>query len=383
MPDPARPASTPPAALLLFVFRLPPVPMRRVALSVLLLAVLPAPVGGDASPGVVSTWVWHTDPLVGPSAAPTYGDLLRALDDDVRIFVLASKERDLRRFASLTGSPARKARKDHRIRYLLTDNPVSSWARDRYVLFERRGRACALLPRPQSVDPSWRGDLDLPGLLASGPLRALEVTQTELVFEGGNVIVTDDHVIVGESVLVESADFFDGLAERVVSELEARFGRKVVVVGDSETPPPHDHIDMFLTAIDSRTLLLGDPGMALEGPDLPGVGTIRRATQLEYVPVYEKISARLEEAGFRVRRIPIVHGEDANVVATWNNAVVERRGDGLRAFVPCYGVPRLDRRAYECWRGAGVEVVPIRSDAIIAHGGAVRCLSNVLRARRR
>jgi hypothetical protein len=147
---------------------------------------------------------------------------------------------------------------------------------------------------------------------------------------------------------------------------------------------------MFLSVVGSRTLLLGDPRLALEyfdardalgieSTDVRGVGSFRRSTQIHCARVYSEIAARLEASGFEVRRIPILHGDDGEDVITWNNAVVERRGDRLRAYVPNYGIPLLDRKANECWRRTGAEVFPVRANLVILEGGAVRCLSNVLR----
>ena len=63
---------------------------------------------------------------------------------------------------------------------------------------------------------------------------------------------------------------------------------------------------------------------------------------------------------------------------TWNNALVERRHDGARAYVPTYGLPLLDDAAVRAYRQAGFRVFPIDVAAIAENGGTVRCLTNVV-----
>jgi hypothetical protein len=47
-------------------------------------------------------------------------------------------------------------------------------------------------------------------------------------------------------------------------------------------------------------------------------------------------------------------------------------------YVPDYGVPYLDRLARKVWAEIGYEAFPVPSAGIIRHGGAVRCVTNVL-----
>jgi len=350
-------------------------------LAVAALAVRGDPPTERAHSATPATWVWHLDPRLAELTAPTYRDLLGAIPKDASILVCVEHAREVLPYRGLLELG------DGRIRLVETGVPLSAWARDRYVLFTRDRSSCVLVPQTASVRAPWRGDLEVPRRLCKR-FPGLRLIETRLAFEGGNLLVTDDHVIVGESVLLDSRAAFDGDDAAVIAELERTFARRALVIGDSSTSAPHGHVDMFLSTVDPRTLLLGDPSLTLEyfdardslgieSPDVRGVGSFRRSTQIHYARVYARIAAQLEAEGFEVKRIPILHGDDGDDVITWNNAVIEKRGGQLHAYVPNYGIPLLDRKANECWRRAGAEVCPIRADLVILEGGAVRCLSNV------
>jgi hypothetical protein len=99
--------------------------------------------------------------------------------------------------------------------------------------------------------------------------------------------------------------------------------------------------------------------------------------------VYEQIAGQLAAAGFRVERLPILHGERLDearrgVVLNWNNVVTLDTAEGRQVFVPRYGVPALDRLAHEAWARWGFAVRPIHVRGTVVYGGAVRCVVNVL-----
>jgi hypothetical protein len=306
-----------------------------------------------ARPATAATWIWHLDSRMAELTAPTYRDLLGAIPNDASILVCVGHAREALAYRGLLELG------DRRIRLVETGVPLSAWARDRYVLFTRDRHSYVLVQQTESVRAMWRGDLEVPRRLCER-FSGLRLIETRLSFEGGNVLLTDDHVIVGESVLI----------------------------GDASTTAPHGHVDMFLSVLGPRTLLLGDPGLALEyfdardslgieSPDVRGIGSFRRNTQIRLARVYAGILAQLEAEGFDVKRVPILHSDDGDDVITWNNAIVEKRAGTQRAYVPNYGIPLLDRKANECWQRAGAEVFPVRADLVILEGGAVRCLSNV------
>jgi N-dimethylarginine dimethylaminohydrolase len=342
----------------------------------------PAAPKPERSEAAIATWIWHVEPYILSRSLPTFRDLLEKLPGDARVLVAMGAGVDS---TFVWESLGLGHRAESRIRLLDEIDALSPWARDRYVVFDRGKRTCVLLPSADSVASGAVGDLVVARKLGAF-LGGLEVVESKLDVEGGDVIVTDEHVFVGIGTILANGERFpDG----VEAHLEELFEREVVVVGEEGRTVPHPHVDMFLTAIGSRRLLLGDPRLA-EGyfriehePDAAtsaarAIGSMSRQTQEERVPDYEAIAGQLRGAGFVVERIPILHTDDDDLV-TWNNVVTERRGSKRHAYVPAYGIPVLDRLAHERWRQLGYDVHPVRATEVILHGGAIRCLSNVVR----
>ncbi|MHC4957241.1 MAG: hypothetical protein ACYTGN_02615 [Planctomycetota bacterium] len=344
--------------------------MRTLRIIAFLLLIQPRPGLPAAPAGGIGVWVWHFNPALGSESATAYRDLLAALPRDVRVVVSVATEQAADQFEAET---ARAGDLDPRVRFAVTGRAVSAWARDRYLFLPDASGPRALLPLRGSVEPDRLGDLDVPALLHAF-VPGLRVVQTAFAFEGGNVIVAGDDVIVGHDVVGDTAALTGRSPDVVRSELARVFRRRVVVIGDAGDPPPHDHIDMFLTVVGPREALLGDPALAAPG-EIEGFG--RRDVDPELPGLYARVAATLRRAGYRIARIPIVHIEGGKVV-TWNNAVLERRGSRRIAYVPAYGLEALDRIARELYVGCGFRVRPVRARGVIQAGGAVRCLSNTL-----
>jgi hypothetical protein len=236
------------------------------------------------------------------------------------------------------------------------------------------------------VDLFRLGDLAVADALSRDP-EGPRVIQSGLALEGGNVLLTEDHVLVGPGVIEENEVPLGG-RERVRRYLESLFDREAIVVGATAGDAPHEHVDMYVSVVRNRTLLVADPRLGLEyfdklfdigieEGDVRGIGYFTREGQLDKVPAYDRIAAQLRAAGFEVVRLPVLHGEGGEML-TWNNAIVEERGGSIHAYVPTYGIPLLDRKAAEIWRAQGAVVHPVPCLDCIVHGGAIRCLSNVL-----
>ena len=76
---------------------------------------------------------------------------------------------------------------------------------------------------------------------------------------------------------------------------------------------------------------------------------------------------------------PLVPLSDRVTYVTYNNVLLERRPDGqLHAYVPQFGLPRLDAAGRRAFTNEGVVVHPIDVTRIYAQNGTVRCLVNVL-----
>ncbi|MHC4953163.1 MAG: agmatine deiminase family protein [Planctomycetota bacterium] len=309
-------------------------------------------------------------------AAPTYRDLFDAIPAGESLLVGVEREHDAHAFWRALGFPRRA---DPRVRFIVTGHPVSGWARDRYIVFERRGRQCIVLRPQDEVAGRWNGDVAIARALKARN-QNMTVLETELALEGGNVIVADERVLVGVGDVLFNAERLQTDEADICRRLEHLFDRRVVVVGAADGMLADEHIDMFLSAASNETLLLGNPRLAfgvLDAPELEALGEFPPSLQRAYRREYEGIARHLRREGFRVRRLPILHAA-SGVIVTWNNSVVADAGGHLRAYVPWYGLGELERRAHRTWRRQGLAVSPIAADTVIGLGGAVRCITNMV-----
>jgi len=337
----------------------------------------PAPAPADDE-GLVSTWVWHFDGEMRLACLPTYRELLTELPKDARVIVGATSADDLREFREAMGledSP------DPRVTFVETGEWVSGWARDRYILFAKEGKEWIFLPRRDAVGPRRLGDLAV-----ARALKLIEpdlvVVDSDLSLEGGNLLFTPAEVLAGPAAVTDNVVHGDGGDGVARARIEEVFGRRLVVTTDPESPLAREHVDMYLAVAGPRTLLLGDPRAALaaleQGENLRRFGRFPKEKELALAEEYDRIAAHLEEEGFEIRRLPILHAED-HVILTWTNGVVETRDGKRRVYLPYYGLKRLDKIAQDTWSALGCEPVPITAEALIVLGGAVRCVTNTRR----
>ena len=338
-----------------------------------------------------TTWVWHYVEKDAPIRLPVFERLLAVAPSDVDVLVAASDEFAVANARRALGTTTAGGRP---IRYVQTSHVLGAWARDPYLFFDLHGDARALLPPRRALAEETVGNFDVPlALSATGP--DLVVKEASFAIEGGDVFVTDHRVFVGLSTLWTNERYLGIAPNDLLSRLERELGRRVIVIGDSAGEPLHRHADMVFTALDDDTVVLGDPRLALplfaertgrEGfeIELGEAGRFRRERQLSIAARYDAVARELEAEGLTVRRLPLLQAEAVGdgrppVVLTWNNVLLHEGARGKVAFVPAYDVEPLDRIAHELWRSWGYAVQPISMRETIPYGGAVRCVTNVMR----
>lgn len=331
----------------------------------------------------IRAWVLHFDGSLDTVTLAAHADLLRAIGPEAEVYVVVPHRTHEGLFLDLL-EPAPDLRR--RIRFLPGSSALSIWARDRYLVVDRPGARTIVLPDPRSVRPERRGDVEFARTVLSRETAA-RVLPTRLAFEGGDLLVGRHIALIGAGTILENRARWQGDLDGVVAEFEQLLDRRVVVLGEDAPQRPHDHADMYVHLLDDRTVILGDPSLTLalweplhaSAPDRAQLGALgwpREEAQRDAVRWYEPIAAQLRDEGFRVIRVPALHGD---ALYTWTNAVTEMR-DGVRhAYVPLYGIPLLDAYAHRIWREAGCVVHPIAARAAVQEGGAVRCLTNTLR----
>lgn len=254
-------------------------------------------------------------------------------------------------------------------------------------------------------------------------------------FEGGNIVADDEFVYVGANTIRRNA-IDQQQPERAIAELVRDvLGKPVIVIGPA--PQPIGHIDMMLTPLGNRRLMLADPAWgarlaaraltdnpaqvnefevnsernffghsdiatltALDGSVIrppPVVGSTQQAIAESEAIVadLERVAETLADLGFEVLRVPFLYRQPPPVESiaagetitsqpgypqlTYNNVLFDSSGGRQTVYLPAYGWEALDNAGAAAWREQGYEVVQISGFTTNAmYGGALRCSVKVL-----
>jgi len=328
--------------------------------------------------GAFGHLVIHFDPRSEEDVAPTYRDLVAAVDPTVRFSVVVADRAHFERFSRLL----RRWRVGDASRFhpVVVGRSVTTWSRDRYTLLTEGGKRLLLVrPEPHRAIRARRNDWYAPLAIARALGPDVEVRIAAVTFDGGDLTATDRHVFASGLLLGRNRGTPFAAPRRMATWLRRVTGREPVLIGRRpEDVPPH-HVGMFLTPLGGRTVLVADPvaGLRLlpKGARLP-LPVERRPS---FLARFAFVARDLARAGFRVVRVPLVPLSDGVTYVTYNNAVLERRADGrLHAYVPQFGLPALDAAGRAAYESQGVIVHGIDVRRIYRHNGTVRCLVNVL-----
>ncbi len=324
------------------------------------------------------------------------GDLIKALPGDTRVSLVCNFDAACADLRAKLDEIELSKHPGVSIRYI--DRPMLIWARDRYIS-TRPASPIGDLPVllvPQLVhnfDAARRSaERQIPSLLNTfEPI--CNIAESSLILEGGNVLATGKHVLVGGNAITENAT--KTTPEQALSELSRTFRPRVLLVGDSTGLPPVGHIDMFITVVGEDHLLVGCPRTAeriMAGadhasrealdarlfitPDMPDPKgpdfTPARAER------FDDVALSLNRAGYRVDRLPYADSRGGDFIVSYNNVIQETVGSERIVYMPVYGIEALDNAARKTYEEMGFRVAPIDVTPICHLLGAVRCMANVV-----
>jgi hypothetical protein len=254
-------------------------------------------------------------------------------------------------------------------------------------------------------------------------------------FEGGNIVADDEFVFVGANTIRRNA-IDKQQPERAIAELfRDELGKPVIVIGP--TPQPIGHIDMMLTPLGKRRLMLADPawgarlaaqaladnptqveafeassernffghsditsltaldGSVIRPPSIVGTTQQAIAESRAIAADLDRVAETLTGLGFEVVRVPFLYRQPPPIESiaagetitsqpgypqlTYNNVLLHSTDATRTVYLPAYGWAALDDAGAEAWRDQGYEVVQIPGFATNAmYGGALRCSVKVL-----
>ena len=333
--------------------------------------------------GAISEVLLHYDSSMEYSIGPVYRDLLSALPADVQLQVVCASVPAAVDFICTWGDTA--VARGREVHLISAGCEVSPWARDRRIAryYPISGTpAASVVPADDAEYSTWqRNELALPLLLESTEPTSGVLTSSVCI-EGGNVVANMRHVFVGFDATFENIDI-----EELHYELKRVLGCCPVLVGAAPGEAPWCHVDMYLTPVDDRTVLVASPSFAvtLLAPEAEcsDMDTLLECAEsgLAVQPALDAVVEQLASLEYTVLRLPAVVDEAAEWMITYNNVLMEQR-DGKRiVYMPIYHLPALDFVAEAIYRSLGFEVRTVDVSRIYECGGAVRCLVNVTRRR--
>ena len=350
--------------------------------------------------GEIEEIVLQYSSLLSEEVLPTYRDLIGQLEQDTTIYIVCEEPSLAEKLGEIIEGWS--IIDGDRIVISSIEKEITIWSRDRFFMksgSSNGGMTTVLLPRiPENRDINRHNDKEVPVVLSLFYGKSMDIQQSALFFEGGNIVTNESRLFTSYSTLLMQG----GKSEKEIIELlEKEFGKEVLIVGSMSVPEPLWHIDMYLTPISDSLVLLGEPIIEKDGLSygyeegmLCGLEDTE-ALLAEYssrdhivsflnglkLQSYANVESQLIQEGFRVERIPITYDENGNII-TYNNVLMETRNNKRIVFMPVYGVPRLDEIATDKYEELGFEVRPIDVSGIYKYDGALRCMTNVLVRRR-
>lgn len=322
-----------------------------------------------------------------------YTDFLRAIDARVRVvFVtpqgLTSAERA--QLDALLGRIDGTGGLAKRASVVESPGPITTWSKDRALVTRAPAPGQpAMLLAPSEPSQQWverHNDWLTVQSLARWSSGRFKADIVPLDFDAGDFMVDGGTVIVDTNLLDKNRHRGIGDVTELRKRLVAWLRGPVLVLGKEPGDTPRHHLAMYMTTLQDKVAVVGDPKAAkaiVGDPWEPGDASgdtgepLRADFSDEMVNRFELAARELSALGYRVVRIPNVPFDHKTYMA-YSNGVFETR-DGKRvAYMPVYGVPEMDRVAQKVYESLGWTVHPVRVKTVYPFHGTIGCLVNVL-----
>jgi hypothetical protein len=317
-------------------------------------------------------------------AGELYREFLSQLGSNVVVHAVVPDEEAYRELAEYLG-PLKK-----RLHPIVTGHVITGWSRDRWLAFEPReaedGVLLLLAPRGERLAEAWparAGDQ----LVAEDIARVLPdvvARRSDLLFDGGDFTADEQTVFVAPEVVLRNVQVTIEHKEALLRALSLLLKRNVVVLDKA----PKHHTGMFMMVAGDKTVLVSDPSLGKRllaqqslAPSqlaamLPGGVDFSEDTQR----LYDAVAEQARAAGYRVVRIPSLHGAEGKMYITYVNVIIDSPGRQRIVYLPVYNsLDVLNEAAVKTWQQLGYEVRPVNVSSVYKEGGTLHCLVNILR----
>lgn len=319
-----------------------------------------------------------------------YFDLFQHLGPNVRLQVCCPNEASVEAFSARWGAAA--SAHGRQVQVVNVNRPITVWARDRRICRQTpdgRSAACFVPTAHFTYDPEKQNDLVLSSMLwQQGLVPGVSLSSFHL--EGGNVVSNRRHIFIGANAFDDNPHRFTS-ESAMFAELTKVFGRPAVAIQARDGQTPWIHTDMYLTPIDSRTILVSSPTEGcrlLAGQTSVVLPQRDRHVEVEFDAIapdaiaqtrFDDVADQLTNMGYQVIRVPSLINVEKDWMVTYNNVLMDYQNGQRVVFMPVYHIPELDHAAAQIYRALGFEVRPVDVSPIFQLGGAIRCLTNVTR----
>lgn len=339
----------------------------------------PARLISDAH-GALAEIVIHYRQDFNAEVIETLADLIGALAGDVGIRIVVER---IGEFEFLKKELTRRGvtRLD-RLTSVVTGFSVTPWARDRFGALTAEGKPVLAVPPARSAMPGPRGhDERVPEILAAG-LPGATCRAMPFMFEGGDLLADEDNAFILANCLARNSPLDVDDRAGLLQRMEGTLGKRIVPIGDTPEEVPDHHICMVLTPLGNACVAVADPWLGLEEfRKNPAGEAVDIETDTSKYEPFGNVIRCMEEKGFRVVRIPFLLTRAPRVYVSYNNVILERRGDEQRIYMPVYGIPALDRAAGAAFEKQGWRVIPVRVSKLYRHTGSLRCQVGIIQRR--
>jgi hypothetical protein len=350
--------------------------------------------------GPITELAMHYVPRLANVVRQPYGDFLRQLPNGVAVRLvvpdgISGRETEQLQQWVASVTPTLWAR----VTLVRSPGPITTWSKDRSLVTAPTGRGpagggpaggrsaregAAWLVSPAEPSSEWKeryNDWTTIASLAESSAGAYERHVAPFDFDAGDFAVLDGAIVVDANLIEKNAHRGIRDVKTLKRRLEAWFDTDVVVLGRQPGDTPPHHLSMYMTPLDGKNVLVGDPAAAraVVGSDdfCPGPRSAETGKPLcaDFSEATQrKFDRAAEELGRRGFNVPL----EPKTYVAYTNGVYETRADHRIAYVPQYDLPALDRVARETYEKLGWDVRPIRVAQIYAYHGTIGCLVNVL-----
>lgn len=332
----------------------------------------------------------------------TFMTLLKGLHRDISVTMVCESQKEARQIESLIR--IWNIENPRRVEVKVIGKPITVWARDRFAIRAFRdndGVDAIVLPSLEDDEDQDRvNDMEVPGFILGEKGVIPRSVKPGFFFEGGDMVSTAKRIFVGRSTL----NRFPGEPEELMAQMNAEFGRPVVMLGGPGAEVLDCHIDLIFSAIDEKQVVLADPSLTqrlldpASAHDLVDTIEIKESleilrrrgispsgTEPEAPMAYYIMAKQLRDLGYTVTSLPVIHcldEDDEDFLITYCNVLLDYRDDGNYVYMPVYGLDRLDDYAESVFLNLGFHVNRVDISKLYQLGGTVRCVTNVLARKR-